>query len=485
MSQAFAARLSISYVGGSSPNWNIVGKVYDDGLTSWTAVDVTTGDIIVDESAFFGTTNRWRITTINSASGRDLDCVAVWDDTGTEDANGPQPGEAAIARVSTNHTIAEIPTQAFAKISENVQTRLQNIDTRKNIDVIGGEVNDGTNLGSGAGIYTSNSGVHLQFKSLTYSAPISLTPSGTEVQITSSAEANTASNLGTQGASIRGLATTKAGVDLQFKSIEAGTNVTLTDSTNTVKIDVSGGTGDVVGPSSATDEAIVRFDTTTGKLLQDYSSNAPTISDAGIATYRNNVLVTNSGQLDVASGAFNVDGSGNLTAAGMALGSDASYDVYYRDGSGDLARLGYGTEGQVLTTHSSSSAPSWEDAASGISEYTADSSSGEEILVKATGTGVTASRTGNVVTFSIPTGVLLLSARIRISGSNLVTGAMVIDLGEGYSGMADRWVPNCHCFREDTGSTLATTVTLSTSDYDQVTINNLNATTTNMIIMNL
>ena len=30
-----------------------------------------------------------------------------------------------------------------------------------------------------------------------------------------------------------------------------------------------GGTGDVVGPTSSTDNAVVRFDTTTGKLIQD------------------------------------------------------------------------------------------------------------------------------------------------------------------------------------------------------------------------
>lgn len=39
-----------------------------------------------------------------------------------------------------------------------------------------------------------------------------------------------------------------------------------------------GGSGDVVGPSSATDNAIVRFDTTTGKLVQN---SGVTISDAG------------------------------------------------------------------------------------------------------------------------------------------------------------------------------------------------------------
>lgn len=40
----------------------------------------------------------------------------------------------------------------------------------------------------------------------------------------------------------------------------------------------TGGTGDVVGPSSATDNAIARYDTTTGKLLQN---SIPTIDDSG------------------------------------------------------------------------------------------------------------------------------------------------------------------------------------------------------------
>lgn len=39
-----------------------------------------------------------------------------------------------------------------------------------------------------------------------------------------------------------------------------------------------GGTGDVVGPSSATDNAIARFDSTTGKLIQN---STVTVSDAG------------------------------------------------------------------------------------------------------------------------------------------------------------------------------------------------------------
>lgn len=50
------------------------------------------------------------------------------------------------------------------------------------------------------------------------------------------------------------------------------TNNTLTRSGNTAIIDTGAGgsgSGDVVGPSSATDNAIVRYDSTTGKLVQD------------------------------------------------------------------------------------------------------------------------------------------------------------------------------------------------------------------------
>jgi len=134
MSHAFAARYNITYVEDKgSGTWEVTGKIYDDGITSYIATDVAVGDVFVDESAFYGTTNRWKITSIVSASVRDLVCRVTWDDTGTADTNGPQASDAAIGRPDSSGDIMEIPTQAFAKISENVQTKLQNIDTRKNI----------------------------------------------------------------------------------------------------------------------------------------------------------------------------------------------------------------------------------------------------------------------------------------------------------------------------------------------------------------
>lgn len=55
-------------------------------------------------------------------------------------------------------------------------------------------------------------------------------------------------------------------------------------------VDTHGGSGDVTGPGSSTDNAIARFDGTGGKTLQDYTSNAPTISDSGVVSIPANEL---------------------------------------------------------------------------------------------------------------------------------------------------------------------------------------------------
>ena len=64
-------------------------------------------------------------------------------------------------------------------------------------------------------------------------------------------------------------------------TLTAGSNVTITNGDGAITIAASGGGGgggDVVGPASATDNAIARYDGTTGKLLQD---SVWTIADSG------------------------------------------------------------------------------------------------------------------------------------------------------------------------------------------------------------
>ena len=71
------------------------------------------------------------------------------------------------------------------------------------------------------------------------------------------------------------------GNTLTKATLTAGTGVTITNGTGSITIAASGGSGDVVGPSSATDNAITRFDLTTGKLVQN---SLVTVADDGAIT---------------------------------------------------------------------------------------------------------------------------------------------------------------------------------------------------------
>lgn len=78
------------------------------------------------------------------------------------------------------------------------------------------------------------------------------------------------------------------------------------------------------------------------------SSNVPTVGGTSLTTLSQtfqNKTLTNSNNV--------------LGGVTMTLGSDANYDIYYRNNSGVLTRLAAGTDGQVLTTHSTTSAPTW------------------------------------------------------------------------------------------------------------------------------
>ena len=64
-------------------------------------------------------------------------------------------------------------------------------------------------------------------------------------------------------------------------SVSAGTGISYDNATGVITNSSPSLGGDVVGPTSATDNAVARFDTTTGKLLQN---SVVTIGDTGAAT---------------------------------------------------------------------------------------------------------------------------------------------------------------------------------------------------------
>jgi hypothetical protein len=100
-----------------------------------------------------------------------------------------------------------------------------------------------------------------------------------------------------------------------------------------------------------------------------------------------------------------------LTNAGLAVGSDATGDVYYRDANGFLARLGIGSDGQVLT--STGTLPNWEAAGGGSGgDFSGPGSATNNAVVRFDGTG---GKTGQ-------------NSGLIIDDSNNVTGAANVTL---------------------------------------------------------
>ena len=99
-----------------------------------------------------------------------------------------------------------------------------------------------------------------------------------------------------------------------------------------------GGAGDVTGPGSSTDNAIVRWDGTTGTLIQN---SVATLSDTGD-------IVANSIDLTVPVG---------VSDGGTNLSSYTTGDILYASGSTTLSKLSIGSSSQVLTVNGG--LPSW------------------------------------------------------------------------------------------------------------------------------
>lgn len=106
-------------------------------------------------------------------------------------------------------------------------------------------------------------------------------------------------------------------------SISAGTGISYDNTTGVITNSSPSLGGDVVGPSSATDNAVARFDTTTGKLIQN---SVATISDTGVIAGVPSITNINFVDFDttyataLTEGQLGWDGN-NTLALGMAGGN--------------------------------------------------------------------------------------------------------------------------------------------------------------------
>jgi hypothetical protein len=103
-----------------------------------------------------------------------------------------------------------------------------------------GEINTASNLGAGEGIFALKSGVDLQFKSLVAGTNVSLASDANTITISATGgaggETNTASNVGTGGV---GIFKQKSGVDLEFKNINTTTGLLVSNDVGNDEVDIS------------------------------------------------------------------------------------------------------------------------------------------------------------------------------------------------------------------------------------------------------
>lgn len=127
----------------------------------------------------------------------------------------------------------------------------------------------GTTLSSSAGLSDTDYG--------------DITVSGSGTVMTIDNNAVTLAKIAHAAANSKLLGSGAAGSGANYAELTLGSGLSMSGTTLSV---IGGGGGDVVGPASATDNAIVRFDGTTGKLVQ---SSGVTIDDGDSVTFSQRV----------------------------------------------------------------------------------------------------------------------------------------------------------------------------------------------------
>lgn len=116
------------------------------------------------------------------------------------------------------------------------------------------------NVGTGAGVFSQKTGDTLLLKSIKAGSGVTVTPSDTEILISSEASAVNGVNVGVTG---EGVFASKDGTNLQFKKIRAGANVTVTSDATGVTIASTGGGGGGGSNIAVYDNGVLKTSTAT------------------------------------------------------------------------------------------------------------------------------------------------------------------------------------------------------------------------------
>jgi hypothetical protein len=394
----------------------------------------------------------------------------------------------AQAAVATDPVLASGEGTVFFKlVSSNIEAFLRLEDTSIQLTSGGhlfnaGEVNTGGNVGTGeAELYSGKVGSVLNFRKLKAGDNITLELDGDNNIVINSldtGEANYGLTIGSLGIPVYD---SKSGVALKFKRIKAGSNVTVTETENKeIEISATGG-GEGGGEAntasnSGTGTGLVYKEKVGVNLVLRKIKAGTNVS---VAIVDDDIVISStggggSGEANTASNSSSGSGAGLIFKGKVGVDLvmkkiKAGANVTVTNGTDDITIAASGGGGSSLV----------KEAAYAVS--------GEEAYVWATGTGVTYTRAGTVGTFSIPDGVRLLSARVRLPMGTIGGTSFTVVFGTngGYDGngnAANSFQPMVQAWREDSGAQVAISSSLS-GGYDRVVVSGLALNQSNLLRM--
>lgn len=292
-----------------------------------------------------------------------------------------------------NLTVKEEGTSVDANVDEinfvgTGVTATQTAAGKVNVTISSGEANTGSNVGTGQGnVFKQKVGVDFQHRTIKAGSNVSVVEGADEITISAanpSGEVNTASNVGGGN----GLFKQKSGVDLQFRSIIAGTNVSITSGTDTITINSSGGGGG--GSLSVQDEGSI---VDTAVIGMDFVG-------AGVTTTQ-----TSSGQVQVS-----IPGTTALTVKDEGTNVTTSANTLNFTGAGVTASLGSPGVVNIAISGSGGSSISVKDEGSTVEAALTS--------LNFVGAGVTATSSSGTATITIPSGSGEVNTASNVGGGD-------------------------------------------------------------------